>query len=59
MGIKESFFYFLCIYALRALKVFQYGGDFPPLFFVRECQLIKAQCTLFAFISVVNENIYH
>ena len=60
MDIKESFFC-VCVYAPRALKVFQYGGDFPPLFFffVRECRLIKVQCTLFAFISVVNENIYH
>ena len=32
MDIKESFFIF-CAYAPRALKVFQYGGDFPPLFF--------------------------
>ena len=31
MDIKE-FFFNLCTYAPHALKVFQYGGDFAPLF---------------------------
>ena len=35
MDIKESFFIF-CAYAPHALKVVQYGGDFPPLFFFCE-----------------------
>ena len=34
MDVKESFC--VCVYAPRALKVLQYGGDFPPLFFFRE-----------------------
>ena len=47
MDIKESFFYFLCICTtcFKSVSIWR-GFSSSFFFFVRECRLIKVQCTL-------------